>query len=157
MKNTVLFQGQIAILHQDLNPCLPTLRSLVANTGSVVTDVLRDGNPATCIRLARMTENAAQIEIPLIFDIVKFDVKIVGHSLPCGPLSPMMVYGIGSCDEGVCLISACFPKVSGIVGDISSCNYRCSCPSVCHRVIVEVDVSTHGEIDHGLDMCDIRI
>ena len=132
------------------------MRSLVANTGSVVTYELRDGNPTTCIGLAGMSENATQIEVPLIVDAVKFDVKVVGHGLSCGPLSPMMVYGIGSCDEGVCLISACFPKVFSIVGDISSFNYRCSCPGYCHRVIVHVDVSTHGETDFGL-ICDIRI
>ena len=132
------------------------MRSLVANTGSVVTYELRDGNPTTCIGLAGMSENATQIEVPLIVDAVKFDVKVVGHGLSCGPLSPMMVYGIGSCDEGVCLISACFPKVFSIVGDISSFNYRCICPGYCHRVIIHVDVSTHGETDFGL-ICDIRI
>ena len=145
------------MIHHDPNPCLPTLRSLVANTGSVVTYELRDGNPTTSIGLGGMSENATQIEVPLISDAVKFDVKVVGHGLSCGPLSPLMVYGIGSCDEGVCLISACFLKVSSIVGDISSCNYRCSCPGVCHRVIVHVDVSTHSKTDYGLDICDIRI
>ena len=113
------------------------------NNGTEITELLKDSDPTPCIRISEKSIYRLQIIFPLISATTQHHFKAVGKNLQCSPAIAMTALFASRCYNGTCDGSQCsaadWMSSHGYVG----CTYRCSCPSSCSAIILDLtDVST---------------
>ena len=125
----------------------------IPNNGTEITEVLKDSDPTSCIRISEKSIDRLQIVFPLISARPQWHFNVIGKSLQCSPVIAMRAFFASHCYNGTCDGSQCsvadWMYSQGYVG----CTYRCQCPTPCSAIILDIaDVATTAQT---WDVCEI--
>ena len=116
------------------------------NNGTEITDVLKDSDFSSCMRLSEKSSDRLQVVFPLMAATPRWHFNVIGKNLRCSPAIAMRALFVSHCFNGTCDGSQCsvadWMSSRGFVG----CTYRCLCPYPCSAIIMDTtDVSTAAQ------------
>ena len=137
------------------NQCFPSQVDMTTSGDVEATDILRDSNHSTCLRLVNVTGTRLSILISLSPYRAISNIHVLGNSLTCSPRAGMMLSSIYGCHRGTCA-AMCAAGDFFMAGMRTGCRYKCHClGQTCHAILLDV-LRLSNTIDQW-EICEIII
>ena len=123
------------------------------NNGTEITEVLKDSDPKSCIRISEKSSDRLQIVFPLISATPRWRFKVLGKNLQCSPAMAMRALFVSYCYNGTCDGLQCSVTDWMVEHDNVGCAYQCHCPFLCSAILLDIaDISTTAQT---WEICEI--